>query len=145
MKKLTILILFSVISHFFTDAQTFNFTFNPKEEINSIDSIKANILSTDESFISRGSNDISFTITSANINLIFDNITVYPNPCSGQTKLQFYSKVDDEIRITLINASGQILASNFKKVAPGLQNFKITTSYTGPVWKWPGNPWSGGH
>jgi len=131
MKKLAILILISVIGHFITDAQNLTFTFIPKDESNNIDSIRAEDISTGESYISRGSNEISFTITSVNINSISDDITVYPNPSHGQTQLQFYSKVDDEINITLVNTSGQVLASNQKKIVQGFHIFKITSSNKG--------------
>lgn len=111
MKKLIILISLSLISHFASDAQNFNFIFNPKEASNNIDSIKANIFSTGESYFSKGSNEISFTITSVNINSISENVTVYPNPSYGQTQIQFYSRQNDHINIELINADGQIVAS----------------------------------
>jgi len=131
MKKLTILIILSVINLFNVDAQNFTFIFNPKETSNDIDSIKANVLTTGKNYISIGSNQISFTITSVNINSIPDNISVYPNPFDGQTQIQFYSPQDDDVRITLFNAAGQILASSQKKINQGLQKLKITTTCQG--------------
>lgn len=131
MKNLIILIILSGISHFIVDAQNLTYTFNPKQASNKVDSIIAKVISTGENYISRGSNEISFSITSVEINSIYDDFAVFPNPSCGQTRLRFYSEQHDEININLVNTAGQILASNRRKIAQGFHNFNIKISHRG--------------
>ena len=54
------------------------------------------------------------------------NLTVYPNPSNGSTKVEFTTHKQAKVKIQLLNVLGQpVLAPYSAQVLPGNQNFNI--------------------
>lgn len=134
MKKLTFLFVSIYLTLTNLSAQDIVFTFNAKDATNTIDSIKATKIATGEHAFVKGSNTIKLNSFSTGTNLMtssFDAIKVVPNPFDNHAELQFYSDNNDEIKVLLINALGQIVAEDNQSICQGFQRFNIVTKTEG--------------
>ena len=128
------ILLMSVLCFFISSnafAQNMLFTFNPINTGSNIDSICAINLNLNEKICVNGTNQISLAITSADVNLTPEDVSIFPNPSIGETQLHFYSKQTDKIRIKLINFAGQVLTSETRSIDQGYHKFTILTQEQG--------------
>lgn len=134
MKKLAFLIPLILITLLNLSAQDIVFTFNAKDASNTIDSIKATNLISGETAKVEGLNTInfsSFTTGTDKVSLYFKAINIFPNPFNNQTELQFYCDQNDEIKVSLINVAGQVLAEENRSITQGIHKFNISTKTEG--------------
>lgn len=134
MKKLSFLFLSLYLALANISAQDIVVTFIPKDASNTIDSIKATKIETGETASVEGSNTINMSSIPTGTNLFPTNpeeISVYPNPFENYTLLEFHSTQNDNIKISLVNASGQAVAEKNQNITFGIHQFNISTSKNG--------------
>ena len=134
MKILIFLIELISISSVNLIAQEINYTFNPIDATNIIDSISATNISSGKTAFVAGSNVISINSSTTGIDNMersSGDFNVFPIPFDNKTELQFYSEQDDNIEVYLVNSLGQIVAINNQKVNSGVHRYEISTNSEG--------------
>jgi len=134
MKKLSFLFLTFFLALTNLSAQDIVFTFNAKDASNTIDSIKATKVETGETAFVEGSNTINMSSFTTGTKLSPTNsgeISVYPNPFENGTHLKIFSNQNDNIKVSLINAAGQVVAEKSQNITPGIHQFNISTNNNG--------------
>ncbi len=134
MKKLSFLFVLIYMTTSNLNAQDIVFTFNARDAINTIDSIKATKVETGETAFVEGSNTINMSSFTTGTKLIPTNseeISIYPNPFENYTQLIFHSYQNDNIKVSLINAAGQIVAEKNQNITSGIHQFNISTNNNG--------------
>ena len=134
MKKLSFLFLLIYLALPNLSAQDIVFTFNAKDASNTIDSIIATKVETGEAAFVEGSNTINMSSFTTGTKLFPSNpveISVYPNPFENYTQLKFRSNQNDNIKISLVNAAGQVVAEKSQKITPRIYQFNILTKNNG--------------
>lgn len=134
MKKLSFLFLMLFLALINLSAQDIVFTFNAKDDSNTIDSIKATKVETGETVFVEGSNTInlsSFTTGTKILPTNTEKISIYPNPFENYTQLMFSSNQNDNIKVSIVNAAGQVVAEKSQNITPGIHQFNISTNNNG--------------
>ena len=134
MKKLSLLFVSIYLSLTNLSAQEIVCTFNPKDASNTIDSIRATNVVTGETAFADGLNSINISSLTTEAALFPTNpveISVYPNPFENYTRLKYYSNKNDNIKITIVNAAGQVVSENSQNIASGIHQFNISTNNNG--------------
>lgn len=134
MKKLSFLFVLIYLTISNLHAQDFILTFNAKDASNTIDSIKATKVESGETSFVEGSNTINMSSFTTGTKLFPSNpeeLSVYPNPFEHSTLLKFHSNQNENIKVSLINAAGQVVAEKKQNVTPGIHQFNISTNNNG--------------
>jgi uncharacterized protein (TIGR02145 family) len=134
MRKLAYLYTLIFLLSLNITAQDIIFTFEPKNATNHIDSIKAIKVNLNETAFTENSNTIRMSSFITGTKLFPKNaegIIVYPNPFENYTQLLFHSNRNDNIKVTLINAAGQVVAATNQNITSGLNQFNISTNKNG--------------
>jgi uncharacterized protein (TIGR02145 family) len=133
MKKLSFLFL-SFLTSINLYAQDIVFTFNAQDASNTIDSIRATKVETGETVLVEGSNTINMS-SFATGNKLFptnvEEISVYPNPFENYTQLIFHSNQNNNVKVSLINPAGQVVAEKNQNITSGIHQFNISTKNNG--------------
>ena len=134
MKKLSFLFVFIYLTLNNLHAQDIILTFNAKDISNTIDSIRAINLETGETSFAEGSNTIHMSSFTTGTKLFPSNpeeISVYPNPFDNCTQLIFNSNQNDNIKVTVVNSSGLVVAEKRQNITSGIYRFNISTNNNG--------------
>ncbi|MGQ8338519.1 FISUMP domain-containing protein [Sunxiuqinia sp. A32] len=134
MKKLSALFVLVFLTISYLHAQDIILTFNAKDASSTIDSIKAFKVESGETAFVEGSNTINMSSFTTGTKLFPSNpeeICVYPNPFENYTQLILRSSQNDNIKVSLINAAGQIVAEKKQNVTLGIHQFNISTNDNG--------------
>ncbi len=133
MKKISISSLFCLLC-LYGMSQDFSVTFTATGNTNSIDSITATNLSTNQNVTFPG-NETLFLTNSYNgipfVSEVNDNGMVYPNPCSGRTTFSAIIQKPQMVKVTVVNLAGQVLAQTMAFVQQGENRFDLSVSAVG--------------
>lgn len=126
----------SIMLSFFwigTIAQDITISFQPKETGITIDSIWVTNQRTDEKVKLLENESLTLTkVTSANdIPFTSDEVCLYPNPCNGNTEMNFTTTMNQEVKVNVYNISGQLVSTKSQFLMPGQHRFKILLPETG--------------
>ena len=134
MKNLIFLITLIGIFSNHLMGQGINFTFNPKDATNKIDSIRAINITNGKSVFVTGANVISLTSLTTGLNSKEknkSNFSVFPNPFDNNTELHFFSEKDEFIDVFITNSLGQIVAKREQYIGSGIHCFEISVKTRG--------------
>jgi uncharacterized protein (TIGR02145 family) len=134
MKKQMYLFSLIFLSSLNITAQDIVLTFQPKDATYHIDSISAIKVNSNETAFTENSNTInmsSFTTGTKFFPTNTEKMNVYPNPFENYTQLSFHSERNDNIKVSLINAAGQIVAEKNQNIISGIHQFNISTNKNG--------------
>ncbi len=133
MKKLALFFICALISGVVV-SQEIVLTFNPVGAASTIDSIKATNVETGKSITISGNESLQLSAIAtaiSTINIGQGNSRIYPNPFDSRTTLEYYSQNEGDITVLLINALGQIVATNHQRIASGTHKFDISGKSAG--------------
>ncbi|HOS90464.1 MAG TPA: FISUMP domain-containing protein [Prolixibacteraceae bacterium] len=132
MKKLSPFVLLCVVVLKLT-AQDITISFQPKEAVNTIDSIWVTNQRTNEKVKLLGHETLTLTKVTGITDLSFTSEKgyLYPNPCHGEAQVSFSTSLNQEVVLGVYNISGQLLSLERKYLTLGQHKFHITFPGTG--------------
>jgi uncharacterized protein (TIGR02145 family) len=121
---LSILLLFVIYN---LTAQDITISFQPKIAGTQIDSTWVTDQTTNQKVKLLGGEPLLLTKTTGNN--YFQSFAgigyLYPNPCNGEASLSFSTLINQEVKLSLYNISGQLISMKRQWLAPGQHLFKI--------------------
>ena len=127
MKKGIFLFLFLFLI-FDVHAQDFTISFEPKEIGNQIDSVQATNLRTNQIVHLLNGESLILGTNYTSINLLNDNLNnrfVFPNPTNNVATFCFSIQESQEVKIGLLNSSGQLLNSIAQYLFEGMHRYYL--------------------
>ncbi|MCU4175129.1 FISUMP domain-containing protein [Carboxylicivirga sp. N1Y90] len=115
------------------NAQNYDISFTASGESNSIGSIIATNLSTNESLTLQGSDMLQLQATSTDITKISNDtdIKLYPNPYNSLSNLELQLDKNQTVLIALTNLSGKTLIQYKQELNASTHKFNIATAHAG--------------
>ena len=113
--------------------QEISVTFSATGAASMIDSIKATNLSTDNSVLLPGDGTLVLTDLTGfqEIPVISKDLSIFPNPFSGNTNIHALIKEPQIIEIQVINMMAQVIAQTQLKAIPGKHEFRLNIGQPG--------------
>jgi len=137
MRKFFIVLLFIFYSASFTGyAQSIVVSFNPSDNQAKIDSIIAFNQATQKTVVVSNSNSIVLS-PSTNADIATLNVavfTVYPNPFLAKTRINYYSKAEEMVSLTVVNNMGQVITALNEEMRLGMNSFELSLKSAGFFW-----------
>lgn len=116
-----------------TTAQNINVTFSATGAATTIDSVTAINLRTSQNVTFPGNAVLVLKRISGipDITAYMGNITVFPNPCSGDAKVVIAAGKPQNVQIRVLNIIGRVVAQSRQLLYPGLNEFAVSVSDCG--------------